>query len=87
MPDDRAHSLVSVVTYISDAQRPCSTCVRSHRNAVNHAPAGVEVPPLECTFDELPECGPVPHAVPKNRYERLENRISTCWSCLVCTLA
>ncbi|KAH8120305.1 hypothetical protein DFH11DRAFT_1559424 [Phellopilus nigrolimitatus] len=59
-----------------DARRPCTTCVRSHRNSVNHAPPGIDVPPLECTFDEVSEDGAQPHAVPKNRYERLENRIS-----------
>lgn len=62
----------------SDAKRPCSTCIRSHRNTVNHAPPGTEVPPMECTFDDVPENGTVPHAVPKNRYEKLENRISMC---------
>ncbi|KAL5495275.1 hypothetical protein ACEPAI_738 [Sanghuangporus weigelae] len=59
-----------------DARRPCSTCVRSHRNTVSHAPPGVEVPLLECTFDEPTENGVQQHAAPKNKYERLENRIS-----------
>ncbi|KAI5124712.1 hypothetical protein M0805_004318 [Coniferiporia weirii] len=59
-----------------DARRPCTTCVRSHKNLVNHAPPGVEIPPLECTFDDVTENGGQPHPAPKNRYERLENRIS-----------
>ncbi|EJD03967.1 uncharacterized protein FOMMEDRAFT_19284 [Fomitiporia mediterranea MF3/22] len=59
-----------------DARRPCSTCVRSHKNTVSHAPPGAEVPPLECTFDEVQENGAQPHSAPKNRYERLENRIN-----------
>ncbi|KAL5535512.1 hypothetical protein ACEPAF_3606 [Sanghuangporus sanghuang] len=59
-----------------DARRPCSTCVRSHKNTVSHAPPGVEVPLLECTFDEPTENGVQQHAAPKNKYERLENRIS-----------
>lgn len=59
----------------SDARRPCTTCVRSHRNTVSHAPPGIEVPSLECTFDEV-ENSAQPHSAPKNRYERLENRIS-----------
>lgn len=37
----------------SDAQKPCSTCVRSHAHALSHAPAGVVLPERpECTFDE-----------------------------------
>lgn len=32
--------------------------------------------PLECTFDEAQETGTLLHAAPKNRYEKLENRIS-----------
>ena len=38
---------------LSDAQRPCSTCVRSHAHALSHAPAGIIIPERpECTFDE-----------------------------------
>ena len=45
--------LISFFPFISDAQRPCSTCVRSHSYAVAHAPAGADLPPFpECTFDE-----------------------------------
>ncbi|KAH8982587.1 hypothetical protein EDB92DRAFT_1893745 [Lactarius akahatsu] len=59
-----------------DAQRPCSTCVRSHAHALSHAPAGVEPPERpECTFDEV--VGPMgAQEAPKNRYEKLENRIN-----------
>ncbi|KAH9162760.1 hypothetical protein EDB89DRAFT_1860500 [Lactarius sanguifluus] len=59
-----------------DAQRPCSTCVRSHAHALSHAPAGVEPPERpECTFDEV--AGPMgAQEAPKNRYEKLENRIN-----------
>ncbi|KAI9513029.1 hypothetical protein F5148DRAFT_462319 [Russula earlei] len=59
-----------------DAQRPCSTCVRSHAHALSHAPAGVVLPERpECTFDEV--AGSIgAQEVPKNRYEKLENRIN-----------
>jgi hypothetical protein len=59
-----------------DAQRPCSTCVRSHAHALSHAPPGV-VPPErpECTFDEVADSIGAQEA-PKNRYEKLENRIN-----------
>ena len=68
----------------SDAQRPaCSTCIRSHKNAVNHAPPGAVVPPLDCTFDELPENGASATPTPKTRYEKLESRIRE-WSTLAC---
>ncbi|KZT21176.1 hypothetical protein NEOLEDRAFT_1121516 [Neolentinus lepideus HHB14362 ss-1] len=62
----------------SDAKRPaCSTCVRSHAHAVNHAPAGVDIPPRpECTYDEIPETTVSASEGPKSRYERLENRIN-----------
>lgn len=57
-----------------DAQRPCSTCVRSHAHALSHAPAGIEPPERpECTFDEGPMGA---QEAPKNRYEKLENRIN-----------
>ncbi|KAH8102517.1 hypothetical protein BXZ70DRAFT_786901 [Cristinia sonorae] len=61
-----------------DAQRPCSTCVRSHSYAVAHAPAGADLPPFpECTFDEVSEHkDQEPHEAPKNRFERLESRIN-----------
>ncbi|KAI0271386.1 hypothetical protein BC834DRAFT_818707 [Gloeopeniophorella convolvens] len=59
-----------------DAQRPCSTCVRSHAHAVSHAPAGVVLPERpECTFDEgAVEAQEPPN--PKNRFEKLESRIN-----------
>ncbi|RDX50427.1 hypothetical protein OH76DRAFT_1402463 [Lentinus brumalis] len=61
-----------------DAKRPsCSTCVRSHAYAVAHAPPGTEhAPHPECTFDEVSEPSVVDTSEPKNRFERLENRIS-----------
>jgi hypothetical protein len=38
---------------LSDAQKPCSTCVRSHAHALTHAPRGAALPEHpECTFDE-----------------------------------
>ncbi|KAK7463683.1 hypothetical protein VKT23_005623 [Stygiomarasmius scandens] len=61
---------------ISDAKRPCSTCVRSYNHAVSHAPAGAEHPPvLECTFDEPPD-NSSSGDVPKTKYEKLESRIA-----------
>jgi hypothetical protein len=88
-----------LIPFPSDAQRPCSTCVRSHAHALSHAPAGVILPERpECTFDEgnvlfftslalffrpkrfkpswtvASSAGP---EAPKNRYEKLENRISS----------
>ncbi|RXW24745.1 hypothetical protein EST38_g1100 [Candolleomyces aberdarensis] len=75
-----------------DAKRPCSTCARSHAHAVSHAPPGANLPSKpECTFDEseasstplfaltdMQESEPIPTVsdAPKNKYERLENRIS-----------
>jgi len=80
----------------SDAQRPCSTCVRSHAHARSHAPGGVALPERpECTFDEgndhilirplavqylKPQNAVASSAEtqepPKNRFEKLETRIS-----------
>ncbi|KAG2023382.1 hypothetical protein CC2G_001043 [Coprinopsis cinerea AmutBmut pab1-1] len=60
-----------------DAKRPCSTCVRSHAHALSHAPPGANLPPKpECTFDEIAEHNPTVSEGPKNKYERLENRIN-----------
>lgn len=61
-----------------DAQRPCSTCVRSHAHALSHAPAGANIPEHpECTFDEVPSAATAGvQEVPKNRYEKLETRIN-----------
>ncbi|KAF8912757.1 hypothetical protein CPB84DRAFT_1670239 [Gymnopilus junonius] len=60
-----------------DAKRPCSTCLRSHAHAVSHAPPGVTMPPQpECTFDDVAEVNTHVPEGPKNRYERLENRIN-----------
>ncbi|KIP05989.1 hypothetical protein PHLGIDRAFT_107482 [Phlebiopsis gigantea 11061_1 CR5-6] len=62
-----------------DAQRPCSTCLRSHAYALSHAsPADrANLPPRpDCTYDEdasTPEQLP---PAPKTRYEKLESRIN-----------
>ncbi|KAF8922447.1 hypothetical protein CPB85DRAFT_1267627 [Mucidula mucida] len=64
------------IIFQSDAKRPCSTCVRSHAHALAHAPAGAPMPSgPDCTFDEIPETHPSIADAPKNKYERLENRI------------
>ncbi|KAI0094085.1 hypothetical protein BDY19DRAFT_1053457 [Irpex rosettiformis] len=66
---------------VSDAKRPCSTCMRSHAYALAHASQNdrLDIPEHpECTFDDVnvvPPPQPVP-AAPKTRYERLENRIN-----------
>ncbi|KIK71105.1 hypothetical protein GYMLUDRAFT_33231 [Collybiopsis luxurians FD-317 M1] len=60
----------------SDAKRPCSTCVRSHKHAIAHSPAGTVHPPQpECTFDEPLELNTGIDG-PKTKYEKLENRIA-----------
>ncbi|KAH7931095.1 hypothetical protein BV22DRAFT_1101451 [Leucogyrophana mollusca] len=60
----------------NDARRPCSTCVRSHSHAIAHAQPGQQLPPHpECTFDEAIENNASVPDGPKNRVERLENRI------------
>ena len=46
---------IHIFLALSDAQRPCSTCVRSHAYALSHAaPAQrVTMPPRpDCTYDE-----------------------------------
>ncbi|KAG1899118.1 uncharacterized protein F5891DRAFT_416472 [Suillus fuscotomentosus] len=61
-----------------DARRPCSTCVRSHKHARDHAQPGANLPERpECTFDEVAttETPSTPSDSPKNRFERLETRI------------
>lgn len=61
-----------------DARRPCSTCVRSHKHARDHAQPGANLPERpECTFDEVAttETPSAPSDSPKNRFERLETRI------------
>lgn len=61
-----------------DARRPCSTCVRSHKHARDHAQPGANLPEKpECTFDEVAttETLSAPSDSPKNRFERLETRI------------
>ncbi|KAG2118422.1 hypothetical protein DEU56DRAFT_837880 [Suillus clintonianus] len=61
-----------------DARRPCSTCVRSHKHARDHAQPGATLPERpECTFDEVAttETPSAPSDSPKNRFERLETRI------------
>ncbi|PCH33848.1 hypothetical protein WOLCODRAFT_94323 [Wolfiporia cocos MD-104 SS10] len=61
-----------------DAKRPCTTCERSHRYQVAHAPAGSELPPHpDCTYDEVTETDSSdPFENPKARFERLESRIN-----------
>ncbi|KAF8622905.1 hypothetical protein AX15_006667 [Amanita polypyramis BW_CC] len=69
-----------LVTYsqlcVSDAQRPCSTCIRSHNHTISHAPPGASLPaePV-CTYDEVAESS-MQSEGPKNKYERLESRIN-----------
>ncbi|KAG1885805.1 hypothetical protein F4604DRAFT_1918485 [Suillus subluteus] len=61
-----------------DARRPCSTCVRSHKHARDHAQPGANLPERpECTFDEVAttETPSAPSDSPRNRFERLETRI------------
>ncbi|KAG1833906.1 hypothetical protein EV424DRAFT_1468937 [Suillus variegatus] len=67
-----------LVSFNIDARRPCSTCVRSHKHARDHAQPGVNLPERpECTFDEVAttETPSTPSDSPKNRFERLETRI------------
>ncbi|CCA69156.1 hypothetical protein PIIN_03056 [Serendipita indica DSM 11827] len=65
-----------------DAQRPCSTCKRSHANALATQMPGTDVPPEPvCTYDELPEPKDHVERMPgdggtRGRYERLESRIA-----------
>ena len=50
---DRLFTFFSACDSLSDAQKPCSTCVRSHAHALSHAPRGVVLPEHpDCTFDE-----------------------------------
>ncbi|KAK2461839.1 hypothetical protein APHAL10511_006302 [Amanita phalloides] len=59
-----------------DAQRPCSTCVRSHNHSIAHTSPGVHLPAKPvCTYDEVAEANTLSEG-PKNKYERLENRIN-----------
>ncbi|KAI0068330.1 hypothetical protein BV25DRAFT_563442 [Artomyces pyxidatus] len=59
-----------------DANRPCSTCVRSHAHAVTHAPVGTVLPDHpDCTYDEVPGIIAA-QKPPKNHYEKLESRIN-----------
>ncbi|KAF8527964.1 fungal-specific transcription factor domain-containing protein, partial [Hysterangium stoloniferum] len=64
-----------------DAQRPCSTCLRSHANARANGAASVPPQP-DCTYDEIPEPRPQTQDPPKSRYERLESRIDELESML-----
>lgn len=84
-------SAIGANSFRSDAQRPCSTCLRSHNHAVTHAAPGVALPrEPDCTYDEsksfidmgsshdlkdLQDQPATVNEVPKNRYERLETRI------------
>ncbi|KAG1755181.1 uncharacterized protein EDB91DRAFT_1233936 [Suillus paluster] len=75
----RRRKLVSFkIRSTSDARRPCSTCVRSHKHARDHAQPGASLPETpECTFDEVAttEIPSTPSDSPKSRFERLETRI------------
>ncbi|KAJ1311026.1 hypothetical protein OPQ81_009532 [Rhizoctonia solani] len=57
-----------------DAQKPCSTCVRSHRFASSSNPALLHTEP-ECTYDELTSEG-IPTVKPRTKYKALEDRIN-----------
>ncbi|KAG8963831.1 hypothetical protein FRC03_002515 [Tulasnella sp. 419] len=59
-----------------DAQRPCSTCARSHAFAARSAhPA--PIPPLECTYDDFPPTvsGSSASEDSQEKFERLEAKI------------
>ncbi|KDN43530.1 hypothetical protein RSAG8_06119, partial [Rhizoctonia solani AG-8 WAC10335] len=63
-----------------DAQKPCSTCVRSHRFAFSSNPTLLHTEP-ECTYDDLtPEGTPV--AKPRTKYKILEDKIGELESLL-----
>ncbi|KAF8760897.1 Fungal specific transcription factor domain [Rhizoctonia solani] len=62
-----------------DAQKPCSTCVRSHRFASSSNPALLQIEP-ECTYDD-PASGSSP-AKPRTKYKLLEDKISQLESLL-----
>ncbi|CAE6528636.1 unnamed protein product [Rhizoctonia solani] len=67
---------------LSNAQKPCATCAKSHRLAVASNPAlsGTEA---ECTYDEFtPENPPPPPEGPRAKYQRLEARINELESLL-----
>ncbi|KAH8835150.1 hypothetical protein DL96DRAFT_1573039 [Flagelloscypha sp. PMI_526] len=59
-----------------DAQRPCSTCLRSHNHAVTHAAPGVTLPrEPECTYDENAQDQP-PSATEQSKARSFEPRIN-----------
>ncbi|CAE6522064.1 unnamed protein product [Rhizoctonia solani] len=66
--------------HASDAQKPCSTCVRSHRFASSSNPALLHTE-LECTYDDLTSEG-TPVAKPRTKYKVLEDRIGELESLL-----
>jgi hypothetical protein len=66
----------------SDAQKPCGTCKRSHRNALALADPGAPVPSIpECSYDEVTSSMASastradPTNTSKTRVERLEERL------------
>ncbi|CAE6449866.1 unnamed protein product [Rhizoctonia solani] len=63
-----------------DAQKPCSTCVRSHRFASSSNPALLNTEP-ECTYDDIGPEG-IPVAKPRTKYKILEDKISQLESLL-----
>ncbi|KAF8708203.1 Fungal specific transcription factor domain, partial [Rhizoctonia solani] len=61
---------------LSNAQKPCATCEKSHRLAVASNPALNGTEP-ECTYDEFtPENPPPVPEGPRAKYQRLEARIN-----------
>jgi hypothetical protein len=67
---------VTYLTVASDAQRPCGTCKRSHRNALAHAEPGQVIPPQpDCSYDDLAPSTVSSESGPKTRFERLEGRM------------
>ncbi|KAG6889195.1 hypothetical protein C0995_002910 [Termitomyces sp. Mi166 len=76
MSSSETRLVINVAGENCDAKRPCSTCVRSHAHAVAHAPPGTSLPPKpECTFDDVAESSTSVSEGPRNRHEKLENRI------------
>ncbi|KEP55152.1 fungal specific transcription factor domain protein [Rhizoctonia solani 123E] len=63
-----------------DAQKPCSTCVRSHRFASSNNPALLHIDP-DCTYDEHTVEG-APVAKPRTKYKVLEDKIGELESLL-----
>ncbi|KZT65541.1 hypothetical protein DAEQUDRAFT_759320 [Daedalea quercina L-15889] len=69
---------------VSDAKRPCSTCIRSHAYALAHAPPGAKMPTVpDCTYDIVPNLSGIQQQdPPEGRLEKLETRIAELESLL-----